>query len=121
MEISEQQLSDLVQKVTVQTLIQFGLLPDPKTGMFAHPPHQTELLQMLNGGNSLDAKLVELTMLPSTQVMDITERFNSTTKHGWLMVELDILINTLIKIKDRLRSEPGPNEVGVLGLDVVDN
>lgn len=119
--MTEQQLQDLIQKVTVQTLIQYGLHPEPLSGMYLERPSLMATLQMLNGGNSSDAKQAEPITLPLTPGTVFTEPSSLTLRLGKATAELDTLINTLTKIKEELPLFCGIVEDGIHGLDVVDN
>lgn len=118
-----------IQRQILRTLIQFGLLPDPTTGMFQRPPDQHALLNLLNnqvnqlmhnGGHSSDAKQGEPIIPLSTLEMDITGVSSLIFQLGRVTEELATLMNILMRNRERLLSEHGGNEDGNLGRSVVE-
>ncbi len=109
-----------VQKVVLSTLIQFGLLPDPISGMYDKAPSNHEFLQMLSGGHSSDARQAEPTTQPLTLETDTTALSNLIYRLGTVMEEVDSLINILMRHKRLLRSAYGSLANGVHGLDAVE-
>lgn len=123
-----------IRRETLRTLIQFGLLPDPISGMYETPPSNQQYLDMLqpppqpapnpqmpNGTPSLDAKPEGRIIPLSTLEMDITGLSSLIFRLGVAMEELDTLISNLTKHRGTLHELFTAIVDGVRGPDAVDN